>query len=156
MSQEKKICTITRKQLVQELFNAIQQSTEKRSELGLGTLDFVLKTLITVIIESLEQGNQIVLKGFGTFGVKVHKSRICRNPRTGELLEKVSKEHRKAYFRPSDELRFALEVEISQNQLPKISVDTMGLTAIEKGKDNATKETAQPAECSNASSSVPA
>lgn len=46
--------------------------------------------VVAVILEqmsaSLERGESIQLRGFGTFSVRTHRARPARNPRTGEKV----------------------------------------------------------------------
>lgn len=43
--------------------------------------------VVTVITDSLKQGDPIVLTGFGTFSVRQREARSGRNPRTGETIQ---------------------------------------------------------------------
>jgi DNA-binding protein HU-beta len=45
-----------------------------------------LDGLINAVTSSLAKGEAVVLTGFGTFGVTERKSRIGRNPKTGEAI----------------------------------------------------------------------
>jgi len=44
----------------------------------------VVQKTLDVIMESLENGETVELRNFGVFKVKHRKSRLGRNPRTGE------------------------------------------------------------------------
>ena len=44
----------------------------------------VVEGVFSAIMEALEAGNRIELRGFGVFNVKSRKSRMARNPRTGD------------------------------------------------------------------------
>ncbi len=46
----------------------------------------VLDGLLETITESLRQGEDVTLTGFGTFHVKQRAARMGRNPRTGESV----------------------------------------------------------------------
>lgn len=46
-----------------------------------------VEAVISVITDSLKQGEQIVLTGFGTFSVRQREARSGRNPRTGETIQ---------------------------------------------------------------------
>ena len=52
---------------------------------------------------SMQRGERIELRGFGTFEVKTREEREARNPKTGESV-KVPK-RRVPYFRPGKELK---------------------------------------------------
>jgi len=47
----------------------------------------VVETLVTVVAEELKAGNEVALKGFGTFKVRESKARAGRNPATGERID---------------------------------------------------------------------
>lgn len=55
------------------------------------------------ISESLVRGEEVKISGFGTFRILEKKSRIGRNPKTGE--EAIISARRVASFRPSAEFR---------------------------------------------------
>ncbi|MGH8005102.1 MAG: HU family DNA-binding protein, partial [Limisphaerales bacterium] len=44
----------------------------------------VVENFLEQIKKSLEEGQNIEIRGFGTFKVKARKARKARNPRTGE------------------------------------------------------------------------
>lgn len=50
----------------------------------------IVEGVFSAVMSALETGNRIELRGFGVFTVKSRKSRMARNPRTGEpvALEK--------------------------------------------------------------------
>ena len=53
--------------------------------------------------KSLNNGQNIEIRGFGTFSLHTHQSRIARNPKTGE---KIALERRNTvHFKPSKELK---------------------------------------------------
>ena len=58
-------------------------------ETGLNKRDVekVIKALVDSIESSLVKGNKVILVGFGTFSVAKRKSRIIRNPKTGETIK---------------------------------------------------------------------
>ena len=58
-------------------------------ETGLNKRDVerVIKALVDLIESSLVKGNKVILVGFGTFSVAKRKSRIIRNPKTGETIK---------------------------------------------------------------------
>lgn len=55
------------------------------------------------IIESLNSGEKIELRGFGSFRVRERNSRKGRNPKTGEAVDIPAK--RVAYFKPGKDLK---------------------------------------------------
>ena len=55
------------------------------------------------IIGSLNEGEKIELRGFGSFRVRERNARKGRNPKTGESVSIPAK--RVAYFKPGKELQ---------------------------------------------------
>ncbi|MEM7207098.1 MAG: HU family DNA-binding protein [Pseudomonadota bacterium] len=51
------------------------------------TVAKVLDSMVSTIGNSLNNGDQITLVGFGTFLVRKREARQGRNPRTGETIE---------------------------------------------------------------------
>lgn len=45
-----------------------------------------LDTIIGSVTESLQQGNDVALVGFGTFTVRERSARVGRNPQTGKEI----------------------------------------------------------------------
>ena len=45
-------------------------------------VDIILET----IAESLEEGNRVEIRGFGSFSVRQRKGRSSKNPRTGKMM----------------------------------------------------------------------
>ncbi|WP_261816890.1 HU family DNA-binding protein [Vibrio gallicus] len=46
-----------------------------------------LDAIVESISESLQQGDQVALVGFGTFSVRTRAARTGRNPKTGEEIQ---------------------------------------------------------------------
>lgn len=70
-----------------------------------------------VVKNSMVSGNNIYLRGFGTFELKVRKTKIARNIKRNTSL--VVPEHYVARFKPSKE--FANQVKLSKELSKKIS-----------------------------------
>jgi len=58
---------------------------------------------LDTIKAAMEEGNNIEIRGFGTFKVKQRKARKARNPRTGE--EVPVPDRRVPVFKPSNEFK---------------------------------------------------
>lgn len=82
-----------------ELVDLITGST------GLNRRDTV--TVVNLIMENignaLATGDKVELRGFGSFKVKSRRSRLARNPRTGDAVDVPAK--RVPYFKASNELK---------------------------------------------------
>jgi integration host factor subunit beta len=72
---------------------------------GLNRRDTV--TVVNLIMENignaLATGDKVELRGFGSFKVKSRRSRLARNPRTGDAVDVPAK--RVPYFKASNELK---------------------------------------------------
>jgi len=71
---------MTKSDLVTEVSQAIGPRITK-VECGI-----VVDTLISSIMEALQQGNSIEIRGLGICKVRDHKARVGRNPHTGETV----------------------------------------------------------------------
>jgi integration host factor subunit beta len=47
----------------------------------------IVDTIFEEITKALSTGSRVELRGFGAFSVKQRKSRLGRNPRTGETVQ---------------------------------------------------------------------
>ncbi|MPY07395.1 HU family DNA-binding protein [Moraxella catarrhalis] len=66
----------------QELIQAVAE----KSNLTKADAKTAVDTILTVISDTLADGGEINLIGFGSFSVKTQKQRTGRNPKTGEKL----------------------------------------------------------------------
>ncbi len=66
-----------------ELIDAIAESADLPKAAAGRALDAVIENVST----ALQNGEQVVLVGFGTFSVKDRAARTGRNPQTGEPIE---------------------------------------------------------------------
>ena len=69
----------------------------------------IVELVFDTIKETLEKGEKIKLSGFGNFVVRGKKSRVGRNPQTGQEIEISAR--RVLTFRPSQVLKSALNGE---------------------------------------------
>ena len=66
-----------------ELIDAIADS----ADISKAAASRALEAMITSITDTLKEGNQVSLVGFGTFSVKDRAARIGRNPQTGAPID---------------------------------------------------------------------
>lgn len=66
-----------------ELIEAVAASADIPKAAAGRAVDAVVET----ITGALKEGDQVVLVGFGTFGVKERAARTGRNPQTGQPIE---------------------------------------------------------------------
>lgn len=79
---------MTKSQLIQQLISLASHISQK-------DMNVVVDTVFDSMLESLQKGERIELRGFGTFEVRVRDSRMARNPKSGT---KVSLGIRKVPF----------------------------------------------------------
>tara|TARA_Y100000992_G_C20951494_1_gene343783 strand:- start:17 stop:298 length:282 start_codon:yes stop_codon:yes gene_type:complete len=82
----------------------IRQLKLKNQKLNQSELEEVLDIFCKSLVDSLKQGQNIELRGFGTFFVKRIKEKFsARNPKTGEII--YVPEKNKVRFKPSKKLK---------------------------------------------------
>lgn len=69
----------------------IEQLARKNPDLELRKVDSAVDAIIEQITKTLAKGDQVSVRRFGTFSMHYHKSRIGRNPRSGEKVQLKSK-----------------------------------------------------------------
>jgi integration host factor subunit beta len=87
--------TLTKADLIEEVLR-ITELPRKESET-------IVETIFESIIESLQKGEKIEIRGFGSFRTRERRGRVGRNPKTGEKVEVPAKKI--PFFKPSKELK---------------------------------------------------
>ena len=62
--------------------------------------------IIETMAESLDQGNRVEIRGFGSFSVRTRKARQTKNPKTGKIMDIPAR--RTLHFAMSKSLKEAL------------------------------------------------
>ena len=75
----------------------------KDAELTKKDAEQLVEIVFDSIVASLNEGQKIELRGFGSFRVRQRNARSGRNPKTGEPVDIPAK--RVAYFKPGKELK---------------------------------------------------
>jgi integration host factor subunit beta len=75
----------------------------RETELTKKEAEQLVETIFESITDSLNRGEKIELRGFGSFRVRERNSRRGRNPKTGTAVDIPAK--RVAYFKPGKELK---------------------------------------------------
>ncbi len=80
----------------------VEQLAEKT---GLTRTDVavVVDSFLDTIKKTMEDGNNIEIRGFGTFKIKLRKARKARNPRTGDVVPVPDR--KVPVFKPSNEFK---------------------------------------------------
>lgn len=72
-------------------------------ELAIQDASSIVETIIQAMTESLANGDNIEIRGFGSFTVKTYKPYTGRNPKTGEQVEVSPK--KLPFFKVGKELK---------------------------------------------------
>lgn len=81
----------------------IERLSMRYTELRAQDVEDAVKLMIEKICQSLEKGDRVEIRGFGSFSLHYREARIGRNPKTGDSVEVPSKSI--PYFRAGKELR---------------------------------------------------
>jgi integration host factor subunit beta len=87
--------TVTKADLVEEVI--------RTTELPRKDSEIVVETIFESIIQALQAGDKIEIRGFGSFRTRQRRGRIGRNPKTGAKVEVPPK--RIPFFKPSKDLK---------------------------------------------------
>src|SRR5690349_8073953 len=87
--------TMTKADLVEEVIR-VTELPRKESE-------SIVETIFDSIIQALQTGDKIEIRGFGSFRTRQRRGRVGRNPKTGAKVEVPPK--RIPFFKPSKELK---------------------------------------------------
>ena len=81
----------------------IELISKDQDQLPQRDIDLAIKTIINSMLESLASGRRIEIRGFGSFALRYRKSRIGRNPKSGESVEIA--ERYVPHFKPGKKLK---------------------------------------------------
>lgn len=95
---------MTKAELVEEVAR-VAELTKKDSEV-------IVETVFESIIQSLNEGKKIELRGFGSFRVRHRQARRGRNPKTGDPVDIPAKQV--PYFKPGKELKDLINQETEE------------------------------------------
>jgi integration host factor subunit beta len=87
--------TLTKADLIEEVLR-VTELPRKESET-------IVETIFESIIDALQKGDKIEIRGFGSFRTRQRRGRVGRNPKTGEKVEVPAKKI--PFFKPSKELK---------------------------------------------------
>ena len=89
---------MTKAEIIEQVYTKIGFSKKESSD--------IVELVFDTIKETLEKGDKIKISGFGNFVVRSKRSRVGRNPQTGQSIEITAR--RVLTFRPSQVLKAAL------------------------------------------------
>ena len=96
--------SLTKAALVEEVAH-VAGLTKKRAEI-------IVDTVFGNIVEALQHGEKVELRGFGSFRFRRREPRRGRNPRTGDRVDVPPR--RVPYFKPGKELKELINREPAQ------------------------------------------
>jgi integration host factor subunit beta len=117
------------------------EDVAKAAELTKKDAERLVEIVFESIIETLNQGEKIELRGFGSFRVRERGARRGRNPKTGDPVNIPAK--RVPYFKPGKELKELINEEAAPapstaaTATPS-SAETTAETSAGSGEDNPT------------------
>ncbi|MFQ5607218.1 MAG: HU family DNA-binding protein [Candidatus Zixiibacteriota bacterium] len=79
------------------------EKVAERTGLMRTDVSVVVDSFLDTVKKTLEGGHNIEIRGFGTFKIKLRKSRKARNPRTGEVVPVPDR--KVPVFKPSNEFK---------------------------------------------------
>ncbi len=79
------------------------EQVSKEAEMTKKDAEQLVEIVFDSIVGSLNKGEKIELRGFGSFRVRERNARKGRNPKTGEAVSIPAK--RVAYFKPGKDLK---------------------------------------------------
>jgi integration host factor subunit beta len=90
--------------------------------------------VLDAIVDALAKGHRVEIRGFGAFSAKERRSRVGRNPRTGQRVPVAAK--RVPMFKASKEIREALNHEsVKAPRTQRMASPSPGLKAESPGAD---------------------
>jgi integration host factor subunit beta len=107
--------SMTKAELVEEV-SRVSDLTKKHSEV-------IVETVFRSIVEALQRGEKIELRGFGSFRLRQREPRKGRNPKTGDKVDVPPK--KVPYFKPGKEWK-----ERSNQEAPALAATPPVTTAV--------------------------
>ncbi|MDG1733043.1 MAG: integration host factor subunit beta [Thalassotalea sp.] len=95
---------MTKSELIEKLIDKLDHLSAKDVELA-------IKEILEMMSSTLEQGERIEIRGFGSFSLHYRAPRVGRNPKTGESVELTGKYV--PHFKPGKELRERVNLSIA-------------------------------------------
>lgn len=92
----------------------IDKLTEENPGLSQKEIERVVNLVLDSMIETLENGGRVELRGFGALSVRKRPARVGRNPRTGESVKVPAKAV--PFFKSGKELRERLNLSGDDNE----------------------------------------
>ena len=98
------------------------EDVARAAELTKKDAERLVEIVFESIIDTLNQGEKIELRGFGSFRVRERGARRGRNPKTGAPVDIPAK--RVPYFKPGKEMKELINLEAAPSTSPTTSDNT--------------------------------
>ena len=90
---------MTKSELIESIASQHPNMTKKN-------IEFIINSVFKSIKDSLQKGNKVEIRGFGSFKIREKNSKIGRNPKTGSKVNVPEK--KVPYFKPGKEIKESL------------------------------------------------
>lgn len=77
--------------------------SSKNKSLDQSTIEETCRLILEALTTALHEGNRIEVRGFGSFNLHTRKPRVCRNPKTGVVINLP--ERQVIRFKPGKKLK---------------------------------------------------
>ncbi len=111
------------------------EDVARAAELTKKDAERLVEIVFESIIETLNHGEKIELRGFGSFRVRERGARRGRNPKTGDPVDIPAK--RVPYFKPGKEMKELINEESADNSNAGGASDANGTGGASSSNDNA-------------------
>ena len=81
----------------------IEIIAKEQDQLPYRDIELSVKTIIESMVNSLKKGQRIEIRGFGSFSLRYRKSRVGRNPKSGQSVN--IEERYVPHFKPGKSLK---------------------------------------------------
>lgn len=88
----------------------IERLAEQSDYMQAKELELAIKELLEQMAQTLQRGERIEIRGFGSFSLHYRAPRVGRNPKTGDKVELEGKYV--PHFKPGKELRERVDASI--------------------------------------------
>ena len=95
----------------------ISRLSRRNTNLDYKKVEHSINCVLEQVSSTLEAGNRVEIRGFGSYNIKKHGARNSRNPRTGLKLRTIEK--KVARFRPAKSLRERVNTLRDKNEIVK-------------------------------------
>ena len=93
----------------------IENLSTKHPTLSAKEVEGIVKDILELIAQSLEEGNRIEVRGFGSFSLHHRQPRVGRNPKTGDSVKLDAKSV--PHFKAGKEFLLKHSIDINKTTL---------------------------------------